>query len=64
MNTKNYRLVEARETLNYSQYKMANKLDMVVNSYNMKENGKRQFTVEEANKICIILGKNYDELFK
>lgn len=61
---KNYKLVEARETAGYSQKTFSKLIPMSSYSYYLKENGKRQFKVSEANKICKLLNKTYDELFK
>ena len=61
---KNYKLVEAREKNGYSQDRFSKELGIALTSYNLKETGRRPFKVEEANKICSILNKPYDELFK
>lgn len=65
---KNYKLIEAREKAGYTQTTFVEKIKehvpMNLYSYCLKENGKRQFKVSEANIICEILERSYDELFK
>lgn len=46
----------------YTQLEMARKLGLSATGYNHKENGKRQFTLEEFVLICKILGANPDTL--
>ncbi|KUG04358.1 hypothetical protein ASZ90_018229 [hydrocarbon metagenome] len=46
----------------FTQSDMARKLGLSVTGYNHKENGKRQFTLEEFIMICKILGANPDTL--
>jgi len=58
------KLKGARVENGYNQTEMAEKLDMTVDSYNKKENGKYEFKHSEINLILEILGKDYDELFR
>jgi transcriptional regulator with XRE-family HTH domain len=48
----------------YTQREMAQKLGLSVTGYNHKENGKRQFSLEEFVLICRILGVDPDYLIK
>lgn len=47
-----------------TQIQMARKLGLSATGYNHKENGKRQFTLEEFVLICKILGANPDSLIR
>lgn len=47
----------------YTQSQIASKLGMSKPTYNLKENGKRQFTENEMITLSIILEKSLDELF-
>ncbi len=58
------RLKEIREKYRYTQDDMANKLGYSSKStYNMKENGIRKITVEEAYQISKIFNKTIEEIF-
>ncbi len=46
----------------FTQLEMAKKLGLSATGYNQKENGKRQFTLEEFILICKILGTNPESL--
>ncbi len=46
----------------FTQLEMASKLGLSATGYNHKENGKRQFTLDEFVLICNILGVNPDSL--
>ncbi len=46
----------------FTQLEMAKKLGLSATGYNQKENGKRQFTLEEFVLICKILGTNPESL--
>lgn len=48
----------------YTQREMAQKLGLSVTGYNHKENGKRQFSLEEFILICRILEVDPDYLIK
>lgn len=47
----------------YTQGQIASKLGMSEPTYNLKENGKRQFTENEMITLSIVLEKSLDELF-
>lgn len=47
-----------------TQLQMARKLGLSATGYNHKENGKRQFTLEEFILICKVLGANPDSLIR
>lgn len=48
---------------NYSQSKLAKKLDITTQSLNAKLNGRRQFTIKEAFEIISILNiENSDDI--
>ncbi|MGI6435500.1 MAG: helix-turn-helix transcriptional regulator [Syntrophomonadaceae bacterium] len=47
-----------------TQLQMARKLGLSATGYNHKENGKRQFTLEEFISICKILGADPDSLIR
>jgi putative transcriptional regulator len=59
----NRKLKSLRVMRNICQKEMSVKLGMAVSTYNLKENGVRQFTVEEAKKIVEILETPFDEIF-
>ncbi len=46
----------------FTQLEMARKLGLSPTGYSQKENGKRQFTLEEFVLICKILGSNPESL--
>jgi len=48
----------------FTQREMARKLGLSATGYNHKENGKRQFTLEEFILICKILEANPDSLIR
>lgn len=53
-----------RENRKISQKEIAAKLGMTQQAYSLKENQKRQFTIEEALLLEEILGVSIRELFK
>jgi DNA-binding XRE family transcriptional regulator len=58
------KLKKIREECGYTQDEMAKKLGHNSKSaYNMKENGTRKVTVEEAYKISKIFNKSIEEIF-
>lgn len=68
------KLIGARHEKGLSQSEMAKLLNMTTNTYYLKENRKafinkkgkkflRDFSIEEANKILIILNKKYEDIF-
>lgn len=58
MKVKEYRIIKG-----YTQEEFAKILGIKQASYSNKENGKRQFTIEEIKKLKKILGVAYEELF-
>lgn len=52
-----------RARLGYNQQFIADKLGVSKSTYNLKENGKREFTETEMRILSIIFGKSLDELF-
>lgn len=58
------KLKRIREEFGYTQDEMANKLGYSSKStYNMKENGIRKVTVEEAHTISKLFSKTIEEIF-
>lgn len=57
------KLKGARVEKGLTQIDMARQLKMSLPTYHMKENGKRQFTVEEMHKVAKILEKPIDYFF-
>lgn len=52
-----------RAELKLSQRNVAEQLDLSLNAYAQKENGKRQFTLLEIYKLCDIFNCSFNELF-
>lgn len=52
-----------RARLGYNQQFIADKLGISKSTYNLKENGKREFTETEMRILSMIFGKSLDELF-
>lgn len=61
---KMYKLIGARAEKGYTQAYMAEYLNIAKNTYQKKESGKSVFTTKEADLICNLLGKKYEEIFK
>jgi len=61
--TKLNKLKGARAEKGYSQVEMAEKLDMSVDSYNQKENGKSEFKLSEVKNLLEILDKEFNDIF-
>lgn len=64
----NRQLIAYRKTLNMSQTDMAKAIGMCLTSYNLKENGKSDFTQSEMRSILNVLKKHnpnvtIDEIF-
>ena len=57
------KLKGARAEKGYSQVEMAEKLDMSVDSYNQKENGKSEFKLSEVKNLLEILDKEFNDIF-
>lgn len=68
------KLIGARHEKKISQEEMAKLLGMNKQTYYLKENRKafrckngkktmRDFTIDEANRILVILNKKYDDIF-
>lgn len=56
------RLLKSKRVLNgFTQEQMASKIGINTKSYNMKENGKNKFSLEEAAKVSETLELNLDE---
>ena len=59
-----YKRLKALRVMNdLGQRDMAKKLGMAVSTYNHKENGSRDFYVEEAKRICVIFDKKFEDIF-
>ena len=52
-----------RTEVGITQLEMANKLDIAPNTYNFKEQGKREFTIKELIQICEILQCKITDIF-
>ena len=52
-----------RSELHLSQEDMARELGISVKTYNVKENGKSEFTLEEARKLLKIFNCKFEEIF-
>ena len=59
--TRNLKSFRAKYGL--TQMQMAEKLDITTATYSFKENGKKQFTLEEAKKIAEIFNTTIDNIF-
>ena len=57
------KLKGARAEKGYSQVEMAEKLEMSVDSYNQKENGKSDFKLSEVKNLLEILDKEFNDIF-
>ena len=57
------KLKGARAEYGYSQADMADKLNISVDSYNLKENMKNEFKLSEIIKIMEILNKEFNDIF-
>lgn len=57
------KLVGKRHEKKLSQLDMANKLGISKGNYNLKENGKLDFSLSEIKKILEILETTYDAIF-
>ena len=55
-------LKSRRALLGLTQVEAAEKLGMNIKSYNLKENGKRGFSLEETIKISKLLGLSLSEV--
>lgn len=62
MNTTNI-LKSLRAMKGLTQRDMAEILNMTVQTYNRKELGQREFTLEESKVIANIFGKTIEEIF-
>lgn len=61
---KEFRKLKAlRVEFGYTQESMARKLGMSENGYLLKENGKREFTLTEAERIARLFNKTITEVF-
>lgn len=52
-----------RGRLGYNQEYVASKLNISKTTYNLKENGKREFTENEMKILSKLFNKTLDELF-
>ena len=52
-----------RKKSGFTQYQMAEKLDIAISTYSMIENGQRNVSVYRAKSISEILNVSIDELF-
>ncbi|MDW0071510.1 helix-turn-helix domain-containing protein, partial [Clostridioides difficile] len=62
-NMKKRSLKAGRIEAGYTQEELAYKIGIAKSTYNLKENGKRNFTEKEMIMISYILNKTMDELF-
>lgn len=60
---KHLKLKAKRVECGISQQDMANKLGMTITTYNFKENGKRDFTIQECIKLVHILECKFEDIF-
>ena len=57
------RILKSKRILfNLTQEEIAKEVGINLKSYNLKENGKREFTLDEAKKISSLLKLNLNEL--
>ena len=57
------RILKSKRILfNLTQEEIAKELGINTKSYNLKENGKREFTLDEAKKIINLLELNLNEV--
>lgn len=52
-----------RSELHLSQEDVAKELSITVKTYNLKENGKSEFTLEEVRKILKLFNCNFEDIF-
>lgn len=55
---------QLRESKGVSQTFMAKQMELSVSGYNMKEHGKRRFSIEELIKVSNILGVQISYFFE
>ena len=55
-------LKSKRMLFDLTQEEISKKLGITIKSYNLKENGKREFTLDEAKKISSLLKLNLNEV--
>lgn len=67
MNAKDKRKIKLRYYRNLKGYKtqeiMAQKLGISNTTYSLKENGSREFTEKEINKLLHLLEVKYEDIF-
>ena len=57
------RILKSKRILfNLTQEEIAKEVGINIKSYNLKENGKREFTLDEAKKISNLLKLNLNEV--
>ena len=57
------RILKSKRILfNLTQEEIAKEVGINIKSYNLKENGKREFTLDEAKKISNLLELNLNEV--
>ncbi|NEZ46120.1 helix-turn-helix transcriptional regulator [Clostridium niameyense] len=62
--TKEFKKLKAyRQLKGINQSAMADLIGVSLNTYNFKENGKKQFTLQEAKSISDYFGVTIDEIF-
>lgn len=59
----NRKLKAARAELGLTQMQLADLIEMPISTYQRKEKGKSEFTINEAIKIAVILNKKVEEIF-
>jgi DNA-binding XRE family transcriptional regulator len=57
------KLKAKRVELGYTQLDMANKMGITLATYNLKEQGKREFLGSEILQLLNILKCNYEDIF-
>ncbi len=60
---KNLKIKGKRNELGLTQTEMAKLLDIELCTYNLKEQGKRDFTIKEAIKMCKIFNCKFEDIF-
>lgn len=63
MTKKRLKVSNARDREGYSQQQTAEKLNISIQSYNAKENGKRDFSSIEMKILATLFNKTLDDLF-
>lgn len=63
MSKEHIRLKALRTKNRFTQQDMAQMLNISYSTYSMKENGNRDFTISEIEKIRDLFGLSYEQIF-